>query len=177
MNQTSKQVRVLAVSLSKLGFGYAVMENEKTLVAYGKRRITGDRHKASLKGIEKLIVRSQPDCLVLQDENHAKGTHRVDRIKRLHRGIVTLANKQKLTVKIISGWEIRTVLLGNEKGTKHELAELLAGRFPDELALQLPPKRKAWMNADARMDIFDAVGLAAVFQMQKIKKQADTLVG
>jgi Holliday junction resolvasome RuvABC endonuclease subunit len=160
MNQTSKQSRVLAVSFSTFGFGYAVMENEKTLVEYGKRRITGDRHKASLKGIEKLIARSQPDCLVLQDVNNTKGTYRVDRIKKLHQAIVKFAKEHKLPVKILSGWEVRAALLGNEKGTKYELAEFLAGRFPDELSSRLPPKRKAWMNADARMDIFDAVGLA-----------------
>jgi hypothetical protein len=92
--------------------------------------------------------------------NHAKGTTCVDRIKRLHRAIVTLANKHKLPVKIISGWEVRAVLLGNEKGTKQEIAEQLATQFPDELASRLPPKRRAWTNADDRMDIFDAVGLA-----------------
>jgi len=167
MNQTSKQFRVLSVSLSNRGFGYAVMENEKTLVVYGKRRMTGDKHKASLKGIEKLIARSQPDYLVLQDVNNAKGTVRVDRIRRLHRGIVALAKKHKLPVKIISGWKIRAVLLGNENGTKQELAELLAGRFPDELAFRLPPKRMLWMNPDDRMDIFDAVGLAMVFQLKQ----------
>ncbi|MEI6076398.1 MAG: hypothetical protein WCS94_12525 [Verrucomicrobiota bacterium] len=54
-------------------------------------------------------------------------------------------------------------MLGNEKGTKQELAELLARRFPDELASRLPPKRKVWMNPDDRMDIFDAVALAVAF--------------
>ena len=169
MNQTSKQSRVLAVSLSNRGFGYAVMENEKTLVEYGKRRITGDKHKASLKGIEKLIIRNQPDCIVLQDVNKAKGTIRVDRIKRLHRGIVALVKNHKLPVKIISGWEIRTILLGNENGTKQELAEYLASRFPDELASRLPPKRKTWMNPDDRMDIFDAVGLVMGISMKVAK--------
>jgi hypothetical protein len=45
------------------------------------------------------------------------------------------------------------------------MAELLAKQFPDELASRLPPKRKAWTSEDARMDIFDAVGLAVVFRM------------
>ena len=166
MNQTSKESRVLAISLSNRGFGYAVMENEKALVEYGKRRITDDKHKASLKGIEKLIIRNQPDRLVLQDVNKTKGTHRVERIKRLHRGIVALAKKHKLKVAIISGWQIRSVLLGNENGTKQELAELLASMFPDELASRLPPKRKTWMSPDERMDIFDAVGLIMAFSMK-----------
>ena len=76
--------------------------------------------------------------------------------------------QQKLPVKVISGWEVRSRLLGNENGTKQELAELLAGRFPDELASRLPPKRKAFMNTDDRMDIFDAVGLAVTFQNKRM---------
>ena len=43
------------------------------------------------------------------------------------------------------------------------LAEMLAGKFPEELASRLPPKRRPWMSEDPRMDIFDAVGLAVAF--------------
>jgi hypothetical protein len=42
------------------------------------------------------------------------------------------------------------------------LAEILATRFPEELAPRLPPKRKPWISEDYRMDIFDAVALAIV---------------
>jgi hypothetical protein len=59
--------------------------------------------------------------------------------------------------------QVRAQLLGSAKGTKHALAETLAAKFPVELALRLPPKRRPWMSEDPRMDIFDAVGLAAVF--------------
>jgi hypothetical protein len=45
-------------------------------------------------------------------------------------------------------------------GTKHALAEIIAERFPKELGFRLPPKRRAWMSEDSRMDIFDAVALA-----------------
>ena len=45
------------------------------------------------------------------------------------------------------------------------MAELLAKKFPDELASRLPPKRKPWKSEDSRMDIFDAVALAVAFRM------------
>ncbi|MGH7993063.1 MAG: hypothetical protein ACREDQ_06080 [Limisphaerales bacterium] len=51
----------------------------------------------------------------------------------------------------------------NPKGTKQALAERLALKFPVELGSRLPPKRRAWMSEDPRMDIFDAVGLATVY--------------
>jgi hypothetical protein len=47
------------------------------------------------------------------------------------------------------------------------MAELLANQFPEELASRIPKKRKAWTSENARMDIFDAVGLVAAFQMRR----------
>jgi hypothetical protein len=61
------------------------------------------------------------------------------------------------------------VFIPDGQGTKHELAEILAKQFPEELGSRLPPKRKAWMSEDSRMGIFDAVALALVFRLKKIK--------
>jgi hypothetical protein len=166
MNTIPKQPRILAVSLSTRGFGYAVTEGENMIVDCGKKRIYGDKNAGSLACIEKMVAHYQPCFIVLQDVN-AKGIRRNKRIKRLHQKVVTLAVEYKLKAVEISGKELRATLLGNEDGTKHEMAELLAQRFPDELASRLPPKRTAWMTADDRMDIFDAVGLAVVFRMRE----------
>jgi len=162
MNQTSKQFRSLAVSLSSRGFGYAVMEGDNTLILYGKMIINKDKNVRVLAHVRKMIVRNQPDVLVLHDVN-AKGTYRDPRIKALAKKVVALAKEHKLKVAKISGIELRGTLLGNENGTKHEMAEFLAKQFPDELASCLPPKRKLWKSEDTRMDIFDAVGLAVTF--------------
>jgi hypothetical protein len=64
----------------------------------------------------------------------------------------------------ISGTKLRTVLLGDPKATKQEIAEFVAKRFPDELASRLPPKRKFYKSEDSRMDIFDAVGLVVAYK-------------
>jgi RNase H-fold protein (predicted Holliday junction resolvase) len=165
MNQTPNQFRILAVSLSSRGFGYAVMEGEDRLVDYGKKIIAADKNARSLAHIETMIARNQPDVLVLHNV-HAAGTHRNPRIKRLHRSAVVLAKRHKLRVVTISGMELRSTLLGNEAGTKQEMAEALARKFPEELAARLPPKRKTWASEDARMDTFDAVGLAVVFGLK-----------
>jgi hypothetical protein len=167
MNQTSEQSRILAVSLSTRGFRYAAIEGENTILDYGKMRINGDKNAGSLTGIEKVLARNRPEILVLQEVRNAKGTRRVPRIKELHRMIVALAKKRKIMLVRISAKELRAILLGNEDGTKQEMAELLAKHFPDELASQLPPKRKTWKSEDSRMDTFDAVGLAVAFRMKK----------
>jgi hypothetical protein len=171
-NQTPKLFRTLTVSLSSRGFGYAVMEGNNRLISFGKKIFGADKNARSLAHIEKVIIHNQPDVQVLQDVNakNARGTRRDPRIKELHRKVVALAKKCKLKVVEISGMELREVLLGNERGTKQEIAELLVKQFPDELASQLPPKRKSWESEDARMDIFEAVGLAVVFRLKKTKR-------
>jgi Holliday junction resolvasome RuvABC endonuclease subunit len=164
MNHT-KCFRILAVSLSTKGFGYAVSEGENTLVDYGNKVVKIDKNVHSLAQIDKLIARYQPDVLVLQDVM-AKGSRRAQRIKSLHRQIIDLAEKHKLKVSLFSGTQLRSLLLGNAKATKHEIAELLVNQFPDELASRLPPKRRAWTSKDSRMDIFDAVALAVAHRLK-----------
>jgi hypothetical protein len=163
MNQTSsKYFRILAVALSARGFGFVVMEGQKTIIEYGGRVAVGDKNNQSLAKMEKLLNFYRPGTLVLQDAE-AKGSRRAPRIKTLNRQIRGLAEKRKITVKLISGKQLRSFLLGNPKGTKQEMAEMLAMQFPDELASRLPPKRKTWESEDGRMDIFDAMALALAY--------------
>jgi hypothetical protein len=165
MNQTtSKQIRFLAIAPTARGFGYSVMENNAMLEC-GYKGVKGNKNLNSVSKIEKLMRQFLPSVLVLQDVN-AKGCHRAPRIKALHRQVLGLAAKQKCRVTLFSGIKLRITLLGDEKGTKYEMAELLAQKFPDELAGKLPPKRRPWENEDGRMDMFDAVGLAMVFWMK-----------
>jgi hypothetical protein len=165
MNQSiSKQVRILAIALSARGFGYSVMEG-KVILESGNKGVKGNKNLHSVSKIEKLMNLFQPSVLVLQDVN-AKGSHRAPRIKVLHQQVIGLAENQKCKVALFSGKRLRTALLGDVKGTKHEMAEMLAQKFPVELAAKVPPKRRPWENEDGRMDIFDAVALAVVFRMR-----------
>ena len=167
MNQTtSRDFRILAIALSAKGFGFVVMERQKTIIEYGRRKADGDKNAQSLTKFEKLLSYYRPGVLVLQDVE-VKGSRRASRIKTLNRQIKGVAEKQKIEVKLLSGKELRSSLLGNPKATKQEMAEMLAAQFPDELASRLPPKRKPWQGEDSRMDIFDALALAAVFRMTK----------
>jgi hypothetical protein len=92
--------------------------------------------------------------------------HRAPRIKALHRRIIELATKHNLKVSLFSGKQLRIALLDDVKGTKHEMAEMLAKEFPVELANKLPPKRRPWQSEDGRTDIFDAVGLVVALRLK-----------
>ena len=63
----------------------------------------------------------------------------------------------------VQATQVRTQLLRDSKGTKFAVAQMLASKYPTELGLRLPPKRRPWMSEDPRMDIFDAVSLAVAF--------------
>ena len=166
MNQTaSEKIRILAIALTARGFGYCVMENQ-VIIESGNKGVEGNKNSQSVSKIEKLMRQFLPSVLVLQDVN-AKGCHRAPRIKALHQQVVGLAAKQKCKVTLFSGSLLRNALLGDVKGTKYEMAELLAQKFPVELAGKLPTKRKLWESEDGRMDIFDAVALAVVFRMRE----------
>jgi hypothetical protein len=166
MNQTaSEKIRILAIALTARGFGYCVMENQVILES-GNKGVEGNKNSQSVFKIEKLLKQFLPSLLVLQDVN-AAGCRRAPRIKTLHRQIIKLAGNLKIKVSLFSGKLLRIALLGDVKGTKHEMAEFLAQKYPVELAAKLPPKRRAWENEDGRMDMFDAVGLAVVFRMRE----------
>jgi Holliday junction resolvasome RuvABC endonuclease subunit len=137
------------------------MENQVFLES-GNKGARGDKNLNSLFKIEKLMNFFRPEVVVLQDVN-AKDHHRAPRIKVLHQQIIELAARHKCKVVLFSGKELRVAILGNVRGTKHQMAEMLAQKFP-ELAGKLPPKRRAWESEDGRMDMFDAVGLAVSFR-------------
>lgn len=158
----SKTIRILAIAPLSRGLGYAVMEGPDKLVACGNKAILGDKNARALAWVNRFIQFYQPDVLVLPNVT-AADTRRAPRIKTLHRKIVAWAGKLQLKLRLVSVTQVRTYLLGEAKGTKFAVAQMLAEKFPDELGKRLPPKRRPWMSEDPRMDIFDAVGLAVAF--------------
>jgi Holliday junction resolvasome RuvABC endonuclease subunit len=156
--------RVLAIAPSIRGFGFAVIEGRDTLVDWGVKTVQGNKNANSLRKVEELIAHYQPGVLVLQDTENSR---RSARIKALSRKIIAMAATRNVSVKLFSQEQVRRTFFDDGKGTKHAVAEILAKRFPEELASRLPPKRKPWMSEDYRMNIFDAVALALMFRLKK----------
>ena len=158
----NKNVRVLAIAPLSRGLGYAVMEGPDKFVACGNKAILRDKNAGALAWVNRFMQFYQPDVLVLPNVT-AADTRRAARIKTLHRQIVAWAGKKNVKVRLVSVTQVRTQLLGDSKGTKFAVAQMLAAKYPTELGLRLPPKRRPWMSEDPRMDIFDAVSLAVAF--------------
>ncbi len=162
-NHLSKNIRVLGLAPSAFGCGFAVMEGENTLVAWGVKTVKGgDKNARCLSNIGNLIALYHPNAIAIEDA-WAKGSRRSERIRALLDEIVLMAKDGKIKVKQCSRKQMNLDFLADEQGTKHALAEYLAARFPEELIPRLPPKPKLWTSDDCRMDIFDAVALAEHF--------------
>jgi hypothetical protein len=161
MNQNFKDLRILSLAPSARGFGFAVIEGQK-LINWGtkKTKVKGDEDKnmESLKKVDTLIHQWQPAVITMQDAN-ANDSQRRSRIRKLVPQIVALARTRKVKVKLVSCSQMKQVFF-EEKGTKYDLAKLLAEWYPEELANRLPRKRKLWESEKRGMDIFDAVALA-----------------
>lgn len=165
-------MRTLAIAPSSRGFGYAVLEGERQLVDWGSRSVKKeDKNKQSVEKVEQLIAQYEPDCLAMPDVN-AKGSKRHKRIRELNQKIVALAQSRKLKTRLISSKQMKQALSHDERVTRHDLATTIAERFPEELGLRQPPKRRAWEGEDARMDYFEAVGLAFTFQSRQTNGDA-----
>jgi hypothetical protein len=83
-----------------------------------------------------------------------------------------VARTHKLKVTLFSHEQVRHVFFDDAVGTKNELRQILAKRFPEQLGSILPPKRRPWMNEPYRMGVFDAVALVVAFRLKKAKRSA-----
>ena len=162
-NRHATNIRVLGLAPSSYGCGFAVMEGKSALVAWGvKTAKGGDKNARSLSHVGNLIAHYKPHVIAIED-TRPKTSRRSRRIRALIAEIVIMAGDEHIRVKRYSRKQTNLGFLSDERGTRHALAEHLAGRFPEELASSLPPKRRAWDSDDPRMDIFDAVALAEHF--------------
>ena len=153
-------IRVIGISLSTRGVGFALMEGDNDLVDWGLRVVKGDKNARCLSHVGNLITRYEPTVIALEDTLSA-GVRRASRVHVLSQEIAQLARSHNIRVKVFTRKHIRSGLLHNPVGTKHAVAEHLGSRFKGELGFRIPKKRRCGMNADSRMDVFDAVALAA----------------
>jgi Holliday junction resolvasome RuvABC endonuclease subunit len=176
-NNPHKQIRIMAITPSSRGFGFAVLDTPQTLVEWRSTAIKGkNKNTEALSKAEKVLAHHMPDILILQDHSVAS-SRRSKRVKALNKRIIACAGARKVKVKLFTHEQIRQTFFGEVKGTKQALAEILAKRFPEELEHLLPPTRRAWMSEDARMDTFDAVALVLVPGLKAAAKAAQSNEG
>ena len=150
---------VLAIYFQTKGFGFVLLRHWASPVDWGTPEIVGpDRATRCLKRIDALFRLHTPDVLVLQDTSKT-GTRRAPRIRALNRRTLKLAERRGIPVRAYSRAQVLDYFGEFGAKTKHRIAEIIAEHIP-ALSLYVPPPRKPWKSADARMGIFDAAALA-----------------
>jgi Holliday junction resolvasome RuvABC endonuclease subunit len=170
MNKTNpNHFRILSIAPSTRGISFAVLEGRDTLVNWGVKAVQGKGNKnaKSLAKAEELIARYQPDVLVVEDAL-AKRSLRYPRIRKLVPQIVRLSAKHKVKIKLFSREQVMQAFIPNGQGSKHALAEIIAGHFPEQLGSKLPPKRKAWTSEHYQTGIFEAMSMVLLFRRKHI---------
>ena len=160
MNQNHNEyARIMGVSPSSKGFGFAILEGRQKLVSWDNKSAKGDRKNAQcLKHLKKLLDIYKPEVLVLEDCS-AKSCLRRKRTRILIQAMADLGPAYGMSIALVSKEQVKQSLLTDGKGTQYDIAVDLAKRFPEELAHDLPPKRKIYEAENSKMDIFDAMAL------------------
>jgi hypothetical protein len=167
MNKTlSRYPRILAIAPSTFGLGFARFESLNTLADCGVKNARKNKNAACIAHAGRLIDLHQPEVIVLENSADTK-IRRYPRVRKLTRQLVAVGKKRNVPVVLLDRKEVHQIFFPDGHGTKHQLAEILAERYPDELARRLPPKRRAWMTEDRRMGIFAAVALALAFSRHR----------
>ena len=135
------------------------MEGTNLLVDWGVKAVKGDKNARSLSNVANLIAQYKPDAIVVENTRSA-GSRRRSRVQALTTEIIRLAEVEGIKTKEYSRKQLKLAFIKTKPGTKHELAEQLAARYPEELGFRLPQKRHIWKQDHYQMDIFDAVALA-----------------
>jgi hypothetical protein len=156
--------RILAITTSNRGIGFAVLEGRDTLVNWGGGVSSGANNRKSLAKVEQLIFHYQPEVLVLENES-AKDSRRGPRIRKLSEGIIALAARRKVQVKLFSRSSLKNIFIADGEGTRHDIATIVAERFSQEIGFRLPPKRRPWITEARRMDFFNAVALTVAHRL------------
>lgn len=149
-----KRDLVLAVHPTSRGFGWVLFEGPLAPFDWGLSKTPSDKNAKCLGRITRLIEQYQPGTLVLEAFERG-ASRRADRIQRLGRALVHLADNRGLEVRVLTRASIRLCFASIGAATRHEIA-LAVSNHIDAFRHHLPPVRKPWMSEDPRLGLFNA---------------------
>src|SRR6266496_1877409 len=142
MKKLGQYVRLLAVAPSTRGLGFALLENGH-LIDWGIKSARPKRSSQNMPNLMEVIARYQPHMIVMEDHS-AKGSRRCPRIRALGQRIINEVTKRNITYLVLPRQQVKRFFSCEGRKTKHDLAKLVARRFPDEVACRLPQTRLPW---------------------------------
>jgi hypothetical protein len=147
---------ILSIYLSTRGFAFVLSEGAMNPMDWGYPEARGPwKNDHVLNAIRALVRRYLPDVLVLEDVAHPS-SHRSLRIQKLNGSLCEFAAEAGIPVVLISREQVRLAFHAYGAETKDEIVEVIEERLP-VFVPYTPPVRMPWMNATARMALFDAI--------------------
>jgi Holliday junction resolvasome RuvABC endonuclease subunit len=148
----------LAVHPTARGMGWIVFEGPFAPHDWGHTTARkGDKNAVCLTAVEKLLNRFSPETIVLE-AFEKKGSKRADRICRLGRAVVALAQELRIEVAIYTRGDVRACFAGVGASTRQQIAEAVARHFVP-LRHRVPKARRPWEADPPRMALFNAAAL------------------
>lgn len=161
MNAAVKRPRLtLGLHPTARGFGWVVFEGPFTPHDWGVSNATNrrrDKNEYCLRRIEALLVKFQPDTLVLE-AFESPSSKRQQRVVRLCRAIASLAVNRGMDVAVYRRGDVRACFANVGARTRDEIAAAVARHF-DALRPRLPASRRAWQSEALSMALFSAAAL------------------
>lgn len=158
MIYANKRPFVLAVYGTTRGFSYVVFEGPESPYDWGVKEIKEkNKNVKTVEAIEGIIMRCQPDALILEDTNE-KDCRRSARIRKLYRMLRHLADAECIDLHRYTKTDIRACFESTGASTKSEIAKAIATMIP-AFKFRLPRIRMPWMSEDPRQYVFDAAAL------------------
>lgn len=158
MRPSRRPPLTLAVHPTSKGCGWVAFEGPLAPYDWGLFEAKQDKNLACMKKIESLIERLAPETLVLEAFDQRVAI-RSERVARLCRSLIALADVRNVDVAIYTRADVRTAFAQVGAHTRQEIAEAVA-RHVDAFRHRLPKARKPWQAEDPRMALFSAAALA-----------------
>ena len=164
----SRQILALEVRPQRIGF--IVLQGVTRLLDWGVRTYGKQKDDAPSAGCAKVAVLLElysPAVIVIRRRSASTAPRKT--ISATVAKIAAEARRRSIPCRFVVATEVRRFFARYDGTTKHAIASLVAGWFPD-LAWKLPPKRRPWESERYNTAIFDAAATAVAY-LGKINRQ------
>ncbi len=155
--EIANEQRVLAIHATSRGFGYAVMENDETLLDWGVIELHKNYSRSSvMSSLAKLQERYRPTVIVVKAMSDIS-----DKRKRALKFLKSLTNT-KMAVHLAEVSNYRLSKAFPDAKNKYDRAKEICSKFSFLLS-SLPDRRLFYQSENYRMAYFDAISLGIAF--------------
>lgn len=151
---------VLGLHPSYRGLGWILFEGPNAPFDWGATDIRKAYHVRTLARVASLLDKYQPNVLVLEEFERSR---RAPRICAIGRAIVVHAEQRNITVHRFDRSQIQAALY--PANSRHSVAVAVAD-LVDQLAPDLPVKRKPWETERPTLAIFSAAACALTYYVR-----------